>query len=174
MKLITLNVDESILEELLEKLKSYPSDKLKVNDEPVLDDITMEDIINIEDEDEYEDYFMINEDEEIMDFEVELNEDPDYDEDGTTEVDIIFENGRRYFGFVITMEEVSEYIEDDDYYFSGFVIVKQVEHSIVKNAIIDMIERRDFFEAFDDYDNDDYDDDDYDTDLDDIDPVRRN
>lgn len=172
MKLITLNVDESIIEELMEALKKYPEEKLTINDEPVLE-ITMDEIAEITDEeDEIEDYFMIDEEDNIMPFEVEIEKDPDYDEEGTAEVHIYFENGAHYFGFFETLNEVQESIDDEDYYFSGFVIVKTLDHNTIKNSIIEMIERRDFFEAFDDME--DYDDDDDDLELDDIDPIRRN
>ena len=173
MSLITLNVDESIKDELLKTLKQFPDDKLEINSEPVLDEeevMTFEVITDLEEDLEEElydmDYFF-NEKDEIINFKIEIEDNGDEVDAFVKEVRIIFETGDVFFGYFAVKEEVMYSVEDEGYYFGMYVVVDQIDEDTIRKVIKEMIYSEEFMDAFEKMDF-------IEDDLDDIDPIRLN
>lgn len=180
MKLITLNIDESILSELLEKLKEYPEDKLQINEDAVIRDASINDIV--EELDDFEDtieddYFMLDDDNNLIEkYEVEIiGMDEDDDEDDITQVSVKFESGKHYWALVMETEDFINDVKDIGYCHVDYIIMPKAEKKAIEAMVEDMIYSRIFLDAFNDNDDYDFDDeDDPNLDLDDVDPVRFN
>jgi len=125
MALITLNIDEDIYQEVIAKLEEFPENKIQINQEAIIEEKFDDIDLDEQEDDDEEDYFMfIEDDDSVMNYEVEIIEDIGYDD--TREVQITFENGRKFFAYYSLIDEVSYTIEEEDYYFSGFIIVKEL------------------------------------------------
>ena len=166
MPLITINVDDSIKDEFLKLLEQFPEDKIQLNDEAVIEELDF--VVEDEEEDEPE-YFMFQTDEEedIMPFEFDILGDDE--EDKIFDVQIEFVNGRRFIGFFTKIEDVQHAVMEEEYFFSDFIILPEIDLDTVRNAITELIYNEEFFDAFEEISEDDSD-----TDIDEIDPIRFN
>ncbi len=156
MPLITIDVDESIKNDVLQSLNNFPKDKIKINRDAMISPSELE---KIDEEDEMpeldlddNDYFMLLESGKIMYFNFDLVTDPEFDEE--VEVRLEFENGRRFLAFFTSMELVESVIESEDYYFSGFVIVSQLDQTHIRTTIEELVHNEEFFDAFEEIDED--------------------
>lgn len=169
MALITLNIDEDIYQEVIAKLEEFPENKIQINQEAIIEEKFDDIDLDEQEHDDEEDYFMfIEDDDSIMNYEVEIIEDIEYDD--TREVQITFENGRKFFAYYSLIDEVSYTIEEEDYYFSGFIIVKEITETIIRVSIEELIYNEEFYDAFEEVNDEDN----QDQKLRNIDPIRRN
>lgn len=169
MALITINVDDDIYDDVIKKLDEFPKEKIQINDEAMIEDKYEEiDLDDEEEDDDEEDYFMfLEEDDSIMEYQVDIIEDIEFDD--TREVQITFQNGRKFMAYYSLLDEVSYTVEEEDYYFSGFIIVKEITESVVRNSVEELIYNEEFYDAFEEVkEGEDG------TTLNNIDPVRRN
>lgn len=167
MPLITLNIDESIEDKVLEFLNKLPKELVQINEEAMLEDNEIQEEID-DDSIDAEDYFMFIDDDNIMPFEFDLI--GDEETDMVFEVHMEFENGRRFFAFYVTGEDVNTALEEEGYFFSQFVIVSSLEDQNIRTSIEELIYNEEFYDAFDELPDSEEED----KNIDGIDPVRLN